>query len=106
MWEAKNLPHYGKEVGYMLFLKLSCNNIVTTDALKEFYLQMPYAESTVRLLLRNLEADGWIYTPRNQYDKRARQFVLTERFISKRDEWLKKVHETLVSTQLIDKEKS
>ncbi len=63
--------------------------------LKEFYLSMPYAESTMRLIFRNLESDGWIEMPRNKVDKRVRRFVLTEKFHQKRDEWLKVVSEIL-----------
>lgn len=87
-WERKNLPHYGKEAGYLLFLELAREGGGTAEMLKEFYLSMPYAESTMRLLLRNLESDGWIEMPRDQDDKRVRKFVLTEKFEHKRDEWL------------------
>lgn len=90
-WERKNLPHYGKEAGYMLFLELSKAGGASTEMLKEFYLSMPYAESTMRLLFRNLENDGWIEMPRNEVDKRVRKFVLTDKFLQKQAEWLKTV---------------
>ncbi len=94
-WERKNLPHYGKEAGYLLFLELAKEGAASADMLKEFYLSMPYAESTMRLLFRNLESDGWIEMPRNQDDKRVRRFVLTEKFHQKREEWLRVVSEIL-----------
>jgi len=49
---------------------------------------MPYAESTVRLLLRKLENDGWIQALRLEKDKRIRNFKLTDQFLIKRAEWL------------------
>jgi DNA-binding MarR family transcriptional regulator len=87
-WERQNLPHYGKEAGYLLFLEMARSGGLSSEMLKEFYLSMPYAESTMRLLFRNLESDGWIEMPRNEEDKRVRRFILTDKFISKRDEWL------------------
>ena len=98
-WERKNLPHYGKEAGYLLFLELAKEGAASSDMLKEFYLSMPYAESTMRLLFRNLESDGWIEMPRNQEDKRVRRFVLTEKFLQKREEWLRVVSEILSAKQ-------
>lgn len=87
-WERNNLPHYGKEAGYLIFLELAKSGGFSSEMLKEFYLSMPYAESTMRLLFRNLESDGWIEMPRNEVDKRVRRFVLTDKFITKREEWL------------------
>lgn len=90
-WERKNLPHYGKEAGYLLFLELAIAGNISSDMLKEFYLSMPYAESTIRLLLRNMEDDGWIEMPWNEEDRRVRRFVLTEKFHRKKQEWLEEV---------------
>ena len=87
-WERHNLPHYGKEAGYQIFLELAKSEGFSSDMLKAFYLSMPYAESTMRLLFRSLESDGWIEMPRNEEDQRVRRFVLTDKFINKRDEWL------------------
>lgn len=103
-WERRNLPHYGKEAGYMLFLELAKTGCESTDILKEFYLSMPYAESTIRLLFRNLESDGWIEMPRNQDDKRVRQFVLTEKFHQKREEWLLEVSKILSTSSEPDRQ--
>lgn len=97
-WERKNLPHYGKEAGYLLFLELARSDGGSSEMLKEFYLSMPYAESTMRLLFRNLESDGWVEMPRNEQDKRVRRYVLTEKFIQKREEWLRVVSETIFPT--------
>jgi DNA-binding MarR family transcriptional regulator len=87
-WEKQNLPHYGKEVGYLLFLELATFNGINSEALKAFNLSMPYAESTVRLLLRKLENDGWIQVIKFEKDKRMRNFKLTDQFLIKRAEWL------------------
>lgn len=94
-WERKNLPHYGKDAGYLLFLELAKTGSVCSETLKEFYLSMPYAESTMRLLFRNLESDGWIEMPRRGEDKRIRQFVLTDKFHQKKTEWLEAVQAIL-----------
>jgi hypothetical protein len=98
-WERKNLPHYGKEAGYLLFLELSKAGGASNEMLKEFYLSMPYAESTMRLLFRNMESDGWIEMPNKAGDRRVRQFVLTDKFHQKRDEWLR-VASDIISTPL------
>lgn len=79
----------------MIFLELAKAEGASAEMLKEFYLSMPYAESTMRLLFRNLESDGWIEMPRRHEDKRVRQFVLTEKFYQKRDEWLMAATEIL-----------
>lgn len=94
-WERLNLPHYGKEVGYLLFLELAKSEGVSIDTLKSFYLSMPYAESTVRLLLRDLESDGWIRVSRQESDKRIRKFLLTEKFNEKQNEWIKTIDRIL-----------
>lgn len=60
-------------------------------ALKEFYLSMPFAESTVRLLLRDLENDGWIEMQSLDKDKRIKGFLLTDKFCHLRDEWLQEI---------------
>lgn len=104
-WERKNLPHYGKEAGYLLFLELCKAGEASNEMLKEFYLSMPYAESTMRLLFRNMESDGWIEMPSKVEDRRVRQFVLTDKFHQKRDEWLKVVSEIL-STAIEDDRQS
>lgn len=103
-WERHNLPHYGKEAGYLIFLELAKAEGASAEMLKEFYLSMPYAESTMRLLFRNLESDGWIEMPRRHEDKRVRQFVLTEKFYQKRDEWLMAATEILSTPTETDRQ--
>lgn len=95
-WERSNLPHYGKEVGYLLFLELARHGGISQDTLKSFYLSMPYSESTVRLILRQLEADGWIEAPRVVTDKRSRQIDLTQKFIDKQEEWIRAIKDILL----------
>jgi len=97
-WERQNLPLYGKDVGYLLFLELAKYGGITSDKLKSFYLSMPYAESTVRLLLRQLEADGWVQTSQVPHDKRSRQIELTPKFLEKQEEWLEAVQDILRQT--------
>lgn len=84
-----NLPHYGKEAGYLLFLELAKAECKRPDALKEFYLSMPFSESTLRLLFRNLESDGWLEMPRKGGDRRIKYFVLTDKFHRKKEEWIR-----------------
>ena len=103
-WERQNIPHYGKEAGYLLFLELAKNGAASTEMLKEFYLSMPFAESTMRLLFRNLESDGWIEMPRNEEDKRVRRYVLTEKFHLKREEWLRVASEILSTSSDWDRQ--
>lgn len=94
-WERSNLPHYAKEVGYQLFLELARHGGINQDTLKSFYLSMPYSESTVRLLLRQLEEDGWIKCSRQASDNRSRQIDITAKFVEKQQEWLGAVTEIL-----------
>lgn len=94
-WERSNLPHCGKEVGYLLFLELARHGGINRDALKSFYLSIPYAESTIRLLLRQLEIDGWVEASRVVTDKRSRQVDLTPKFVEKQQEWLGAVTEIM-----------
>ena len=79
-WERQNLPIYATSAGYALFLKLASLPPTGSTSLKQMYLSMPCAESTTRLLFRNLEQDGMIYLPRDQADQRFREFKLTPKF--------------------------
>lgn len=90
-WEQKNLPTYGTDAGYALLLELASLEDGTDVTLKGLYLSIPYAESTIRLLFRNLESDGWIELPKGHVDQRFRSFVPTEKFHRKVDEWLDQV---------------
>ncbi len=60
-----------------MFLELAKSGGINSDTLKSFYLSMPYAESTIRHLLRQLEIDGWVEVSRVVTDKRSRQIDLT-----------------------------
>jgi len=79
-WEQQNLPTYGTSAGYDLFLKLASLPPTGTTSLKQIYLSMPCAESTTRLLFRNLEHDELIYMPGDQFDQRFKEFQLTHKF--------------------------
>lgn len=92
-WEKVNLPIFGTMAGYELFLQLAELPVNTHKPLKEIYLSMNCAESTTRLLLRNLESEGWIILPRQGKDERFKSFSLTDKFLSRIDDWLK-IHST------------
>ena len=81
----------------MLFLELARHGGIDRDTLKSFYLSMPYAESTVRLLLRQLEVDGWIEASQVPTDRRARQIDLTQKFIEKQQEWMRAIEKILLN---------
>lgn len=87
-WERTNLPVYGSLAGYELFLILASSPYSDKMSLKEVYLSMRCAESTTRLLFRNLESDGWIVLPRDPTDNRFKEFQLTEKFRSTTSQWL------------------
>lgn len=91
VWEKSNLPTYGTDAGYALLLELASLEDGSDITLKGLYLSVPYAESTIRLLFRNLEEDGWIELPKDRVDQRFRSFVPTEKFHRKVDEWLDQV---------------
>jgi DNA-binding MarR family transcriptional regulator len=91
VWEKSNLPTYGTDAGYALLLELASLEDGSDITLKGLYLSIPYAESTIRLLFRNLEEDGWIELPKDRVDQRFRSFVPTEKFNKKVDEWLNQV---------------
>ncbi len=87
-WEQKQLPTYGTDAGYALFLELASLVNSKDIPLKQVYLSLPFAESTIRLLIRNLEEDGWIALPQGPEDKRQRFFNPTEKFHVLVDEWI------------------
>ena len=97
-WEATHLPTYGTQAGYSLFLELASTRDRKTR--KEIYLSMSCAESTTRLLLRNLESDGWIQLTRDPQDRRFRAFQPTDKFSALVDEWLGFVVSRLVQASL------
>lgn len=86
-WEDVHLPSYGTQAGHSLFLELASSEGRKT--LKELYLSMTCAESTTRLLLRQLESDGWIRLTRDPHDQRLREFQPTEKFNALVIEWLR-----------------
>jgi hypothetical protein len=92
-----NLPVYGSLAGYELFLILASSPYKNKMSLKEVYLSMRCAESTTRLLFRNLESDGWIVLPRDPTDNRFKEFLLTDKLKNTIAQWLdmylKSVHQ-------------
>ena len=102
-WEKANLPTYGTSAGYELFLQLAELPNDAQKSLKEIYLTMDCAESTTRLLLRNLESDGWIILPRLDNDERFKVFRLTDKFLSCVDQWLQ-IHSTALASIIHDED--
>ncbi len=96
-WEESHLPTYGSYAGHSLFLELASSNGRKT--LKEIYLSMSCAESTTRLLLRNLESDGWIRLFRDTNDQRLKELQPTEKFNSLVMEWLRCVVPLLIEAR-------
>jgi len=94
-WEINNLPIYGTDAGYALFLEIAALENLDDVSLKSLYLSMPYAESTIRLLFRNLEEDGWVELRKHLVDQRIKTFVPTQKFSVVVDEWLEHVDECL-----------
>ena len=60
---------------------------------------MSCAESTTRLLLRNLESDGWIRLFRDAKDQRLKEFEPTEKFNRVVMEWLRVVVPLLIEAR-------
>ena len=87
-WERKNLPLYGTDAGYDLFLELAALDVNQGVSLKNLYLSLDYAESTIRLLFRNLEQDGWLELTKGNADGRHRTFHRTEKFDHKVMDWV------------------
>jgi len=90
-WEDSNLPTYGSEAGYVLLMYLACLETSKEVILKSIYLSIPYAESTIRLLIRNLEDDGYIVMPKDQEDNRFRVLLPTPKFQNLVENWSKQI---------------
>lgn len=91
VWEDSNLPTYGSEAGYDLLIYLACLETSKEVNLKSIYLSLPYAESTIRLLIRNLEDDGFIIMPKDQEDNRFRVLIPTPKFQNLIENWNKQI---------------
>ena len=78
-WEISNLPVYGSLDGYQLFLLLAASPYSNKMSLKEVYLSMGCAQSTTRLLFKNLESDGLVVITNDRKDSRFREFQLTDK---------------------------
>jgi DNA-binding MarR family transcriptional regulator len=87
-WERRNLPTYGTEAGYDLFLILASLEPNKSVSLKSLYLTINCSESTTRLLFRHLEQDGWIQLTKCPSDGRHRTFHKTEKFDDKVSDWI------------------
>ncbi len=90
-WERLNLPTYGTEAGYDLVLVMASLEAEESISLKKLYLSIRFAESTIRLLIRNLEQDGWIKLHKSNLDGRHREFRRTEKFDKEIINWVNQI---------------
>lgn len=87
-WERKHLPISRTNAGYHLFLFLSHSVLSDEGArLKNIYHSLPFSEKTLRLLLRELESDGWIQMPNKSNDPRYKEIIPTAKFNNVLKSW-------------------
>ena len=89
------MPIYGSEAGYALFLELAALREGCLANLKNLYLSLDHSESTTRLLLRNLEEDGWIEVVKSGLDRRHKSFRRTQKLDTKICDWVDFVNSNL-----------
>ena len=89
VWESNNLPIAKTNAGYHLLLLLSKSLLVGNEdiRLKNIYHSLSFSEKTLRLLLRELERDGWIEMPNKTFDPRHKDIVPTTKFNSVLKAW-------------------
>lgn len=81
LWERNHLPISKTTAGYHLFLFLTNSLVNDGDVrLKNIYHSLPFSEKTLRLLLRELEGDGWIKMPMKTSDPRHKDIIPTGKF--------------------------
>lgn len=90
-WERNNLPFCKTNAGYHVFLVLTIEVIKREPRLKNLYHSLPYSEVTIRVLLRQLEMDGWIQFPQKENDHRHKNIKITPKFEKKYTEWINQV---------------
>lgn len=88
-WERDNLPISKTTAGYHLFLYLSRMIVCENESirLKNIYHSLPFSERTLRLLLRELESDGWIEMPDKSNDQRHKDIVATHKLNMILESW-------------------
>ena len=79
LWERNNLPISKTIAGYHLLLHMSKSILQENEEirLKNIYHSLPFSEKTLRLLLRELEGDGWIEMPSKSKDPRYKEIIPT-----------------------------
>jgi hypothetical protein len=90
-WEKINFPLVKTNAGYELLICISITAMKHEEIrLKNIYYSLPYSEKTLRLLLRDLENNGWIAIVGKAKDMRYREITLTKKFLNFLDSWLLK----------------
>jgi hypothetical protein len=79
-WERDNLPLCKTNKGYDIFLRLTNEVMSLEPRLKNIYAALPYSEVTIRVALKQLEAEGWLELPSAEGDLRIKNIVVTEKF--------------------------
>lgn len=92
MWERRNLPISQTNAGYHLFLYLSKTLLSDSDIrLKNIYHSLPFSEKTLRILLRDLEGNGWIEMPNKSNDPRHKDIIPTPKLRAVLKSWTSQV---------------
>lgn len=99
-WEKIYFPFVRTNAGYELFIYISITAMRQEEIrLKNIYYSLPYSEKTIRLLLRDLEDDGWINIIGKVRDMRYREITLTNKFLQGLDLWLQKIESMYLKQQ-------
>ncbi len=97
-WESINLPIVNTSAGYQLMYYFLKVYIIYKEEiwLKNIYYSLPYSEKTLRLLLRELENDGWIEMPKKKKDSRFKDVKVKIKLLTVMNAWLKKIELTFL----------
>lgn len=103
LWEKASLPFVKSNAGYELFFQISIAAIEKKDVrLKNIYHSLPYSEKTLRLVLRELEDDGWIKLSKKERDMRYREMTITPKFFYILNSWMEKIEQLAEKTTVIE----
>lgn len=95
-WESINLPIVNTSAGYQLMFYFFKTYIIYEEEirLKNIYYSLPYSEKTLRLLLRELENDGWIEMSKKKNDARFKDVTIKNKLLTAMNAWLKRIEST------------
>lgn len=93
-WELNNLPLVNTSAGYQLIFYFLKTVVIYEEEirLKNIYYSLPYSEKTLRLLLRELENDGWIEMSKKKMDSRFKDVKIKNKLLTTMNAWLKKIN--------------